>query len=107
MKGCSLSIPDRYLALMEWAHYMKQMLLFTIAVDIFFPAGISNTTEIYGLALSSACYFLKMLFMAVLMALIESSRAKMRFFQLPSLAGRGLCPCTAFTVNVHNDGEIE
>jgi len=28
-----------------------------------------------------------MLFMAVSMALIESSRAKMRFFQLPSLLG--------------------
>jgi len=32
-------------------------------------------------------YAAKMLGMAVLMALVESTRAKMRFFQLPSLLG--------------------
>lgn len=86
-EGMILEYSGRYLALMEWAHYMKQMLLFTIAADIFFPLGISNTTEISSLAVSSAAYFFKMLFMSVLMAMIESTRAKMRFFQLPSLLG--------------------
>jgi len=86
-EGMILEYSGRYLALMEWAHYMKQMLLFTLAVDIFFPVGISNTMELSGLALSSALYFLKMLFMAFLMAMIESTRAKMRFFQLPALLG--------------------
>lgn len=86
-EGMILEYSGGYLALMEWAHYMKQMLLFTIAIDIFLPLGIANTMEIYSLAISSAVYFLKMLFMSVLMALIESTRAKMRFFQLPSLLG--------------------
>lgn len=86
-EGMALEYSGKYLALMEWAHYMKQMLLFTIAAGIFFPLGISNNTEISGLALSSGVYFLKILFMAFLMALIESTRAKMRFFQLPSLLG--------------------
>jgi len=86
-EGMILEYSGRYLALMEWAHYMKQMLLFTIAVDIFFPVGISNTMEIASLAVSSAAYFLKLLFMSVLIAMIESTRAKMRFFQLPSLLG--------------------
>jgi formate hydrogenlyase subunit 4 len=86
-EGMILEYSGRYLALMEWAHYMKQMLLFTLAVDIFFPVGISNTMELSGLALSSALYLLKMLFMAFLMAMIESTRAKMRFFQLPALLG--------------------
>ena len=86
-EGMILEYSGKYLALMEWAHYMKQMLLFTIAAGIFFPLGISNNTEISGLALSSGVYFLKILFMAFLMALIESTRAKMRFFQLPSLLG--------------------
>ena len=86
-EGMVLEYSGKYLALMEWAHYMKQMLLFTIAAGIFFPLGISNNTEISGLALSSGVYFLKILFMAFLMALIESTRAKMRFFQLPSLLG--------------------
>jgi formate hydrogenlyase subunit 4 len=86
-EGMLLEYSGRYLALMEWAHYIKQMLLFTIAIDIFFPVGISHSTEICGLALSSGVYILKLFFMAVSMALIESSRAKMRFFQLPSLLG--------------------
>ncbi len=86
-EGMVLEYSGKYLALMEWAHYMKQMLLFTIAAGIFFPLGISNNTEISGLALSSGVYSLKILFMAFLMALIESTRAKMRFFQLPSLLG--------------------
>jgi formate hydrogenlyase subunit 4 len=86
-EGMVLEYSGRYLALMEWAHYMKQMLLFTIAIDIFFPVGIANTMELYSIAVSSAAYFLKILFLSVLMALIESTRAKMRFFQLPSLLG--------------------
>lgn len=86
-EGMLLEYSGRYLALMEWAHYMKQMLLFTITADIFFPVGISHTTEVYGLALSACVYILKMLCFAASMALIESSRAKMRFFQLPSLLG--------------------
>jgi len=86
-EGMLLEYSGKYLALMEWAHYIKQMLLFTITADIFFPAGIAHSTEPYGLAVSSGVYILKMLFIAVSMALIESTRAKMRFFQLPSLLG--------------------
>ncbi|HMK49806.1 MAG TPA: NADH-quinone oxidoreductase subunit H, partial [Thermodesulfovibrionales bacterium] len=86
-EGMLLEYSGRYLALMEWAHYIKQMLLFTITADIFFPIGISSTTELCGVTLSAAVYVIKMLFFAALMALIESSRAKMRFFQLPSLLG--------------------
>ena len=86
-EGMLLEYSGRYLALMEWAHYMKQMLLFTITVDIFFPAGIAHSTEVFGLAVSTGVYAAKMLFLAVAMALIESTRAKLRFFQLPSLLG--------------------
>lgn len=86
-EGMLLEYSGRHLALMEWAHYIKQMLLFTIAVDIFFPWGISRNTEFSGLAASSGIYALKMLFMALLMAVIESTRAKMRLFQLPALLG--------------------
>ncbi|MBI5408599.1 MAG: NADH-quinone oxidoreductase subunit H [Nitrospirae bacterium] len=87
-EGMLLEYSGRYLALMEWAHYMKQMLLFTIAVDIFFPFGIvAGALGITGFAASFGIYTGKMLFMCFLMALIESTRAKMRFFQLPSLLG--------------------
>lgn len=86
-EGMLLEYSGRYLALMEWAHYIKQMLLFTIAIDIFFPNGISYNSELSGIAVSSGIYFLKIGLIAFLMAITESTRAKLRFFQLPPLLG--------------------
>ena len=86
-EGMLLEYSGKYLALMEWSHYMKQMLLFTLAVDMFFPVGIAHNIEPSSLIVSSGVYSLKILFMAGMMAIIESTRAKMRFFQLPSLLG--------------------
>jgi formate hydrogenlyase subunit 4 len=86
-EGMILEYSGRYLALMEWAHYMKQMVLFTLAVDIFFPAGIANSVTFAGLTVPLGIYAAKMLAIAVLMAAVESTRAKVRFFQLPSILG--------------------
>jgi formate hydrogenlyase subunit 4 len=86
-EGMLLEYSGRYLALMEWSHYMRQMLLFTLAVDMFFPVGIAHNIETSSLIVSSGVYSLKMLFLAGIMAIVESTRAKMRFFQLPSLLG--------------------
>lgn len=86
-EGMLLEYSGRYLALMEWSHYMKQMLLFTIAIDMFFPIGIALNTGVSGYAISFGIYFAKILFLAGVMAIVESTRAKMRFFELPSLLG--------------------
>ncbi len=86
-EGMILEYSGRYLALMEWAHYAKQMVLFTVAVDIFFPFGIAHGGAVAGLGFSLGIYALKMLGMAFLMAAVESTRAKVRFFQLPSILG--------------------
>jgi formate hydrogenlyase subunit 4 len=86
-EGMILEYSGRYLALMEWAHAMKQMVLFTLAVDIFFPAGIAKDASFAGLIFPLGIYAAKMLGMAVLMAAVESTRAKVRFFQLPSILG--------------------
>lgn len=88
-EGMILEYSGKYLAMIEYAHYIKQMLLFTIISDIFLPLGIINTTEPNSLIYSFGLYILKMLAIGFFMALIESSRAKMRFFQLPSLLGGG------------------
>ncbi len=86
-EGMLLEYSGRYLALMEWAHYMKQMLLFTLAADIFFPIGIDSGGAPALIAASFGIYLCKMFLMACAMALIESARVKLRFFQLPSLLG--------------------
>jgi len=86
-EGMILEYSGRYLALMEWAHVMKQMLLFTIAADLYFPVGIAGGTAGRGALAAFGYYALKMLVMSAGMAVAESSRAKLRFFQLPSLLG--------------------
>ncbi|MBN2654925.1 MAG: NADH-quinone oxidoreductase subunit H [Nitrospirae bacterium] len=86
-EGMLLEYSGRYLAFMEWAHYIKQMLLFTVAIDIFFPYGIAKIGTFEDVAISAAIYAGKILFLSALMAVIESSRAKLRFFQLSSLLG--------------------
>jgi formate hydrogenlyase subunit 4 len=86
-EGMVLEYSGRYLALMEWAHYTKQMVLFTLAMDIFVPVGITQSAGMFGLALPAAVYAVKMFVMAFLMAAVESTRAKVRFFQLPSILG--------------------
>ncbi|KHE93588.1 MAG: NADH-quinone oxidoreductase subunit H [Candidatus Scalindua rubra] len=86
-EGMLLEYSGRYLALMEWAHYMKQMLLFTIVVDMFFPLGIAYDGGMPEIAVAFGSYFLKILFLAGIMSVVESTRAKLRFFELPSLLG--------------------
>ncbi|GAB4387409.1 MAG: NADH-quinone oxidoreductase subunit H [Thermodesulfovibrionales bacterium] len=86
-EGMLLEYSGRYLALMEWAYYIKQMVLVTVAVDIFFPFGLAGGGGAAALAVSAGAFLGKMSAAAAFLALAESSRAKMRFFQLPSLLG--------------------
>ncbi|MDA8387849.1 MAG: NADH-quinone oxidoreductase subunit H [Nitrospiraceae bacterium] len=90
-EGMVLEYSGRYLALLEWAHYMKQMLLFTVAIDLFFPFGVSAGGSFFALLpvipKAGILYALKLLLLAAAVAVTESSRAKLRFFQLPSLLG--------------------
>lgn len=86
-EGMILEYSGRYLALMEWAHYIKQMILFTVVVDIFIPVGIAQTAGFSAMTVPAVSYALKMTVLAVLMAAVESTRAKVRFFQLPSILG--------------------
>jgi formate hydrogenlyase subunit 4 len=86
-EGMILEYSGKYLALMEWAHSMKQMVLFTLAADVFMPFGMAHASGGSGIVAASGMYAIKMLGMSVLMAAVESTRAKVRFFQLPSILG--------------------
>lgn len=86
-EGMILEYSGRSLALLEWAHLVKQMVLFTVVVDVFVPVGLSRDPGFSGMLAPAGVYTLKMCVLAVLMAAVESSRAKVRFFQLPSILG--------------------
>jgi formate hydrogenlyase subunit 4 len=63
------------------------MILFTLFIDMFVPLGIAHDTGTTGLIISSGVYSLKLLFLAGFMAVVESTRAKVRIFQIPTILG--------------------
>jgi len=74
-----------YLALIELGASMKQVVLMTLVVNTFFPFGLSSAWTIHSLALGLVFYLWKMLFLACLIVLVESTNAKLRLFRVPEL----------------------
>jgi formate hydrogenlyase subunit 4 len=74
-----------YLALIEWSAAMKQLVLMTLLVNVFFPFGLSagwiSPDTLRSLLLFSA----KLLLLAAAIALVETTNAKMRLFRVPEL----------------------
>ena len=74
-----------YLALIEWSAAMKQLVLMTLLVNVFFPFGLSDgwasTDALRSLFLFSA----KLLLLAAAVTLVETTNAKMRLFRVPEL----------------------
>ena len=74
-----------YLALIEWSAAMKQLVLMTLLVNVFFPWGLSAGWSPLGLILSSIVFVAKLLALAVVVALVETANAKLRLFRVPEL----------------------
>lgn len=84
-EGMLLEYSGRQLALMEWASMTKLALFMTIAWSAFFPWGIATSLDPTSIATGVVVLIVKLLALAVAIALIESSMAKMRLFKLPNL----------------------
>lgn len=74
-----------YLALLEWGAAVKQLLLMTLLINVFFPFGLSTGWNLFALILSLFLYALKLLLLSVAVVLVESTNAKMRLFRIPEL----------------------
>ncbi|HLJ16999.1 MAG TPA: NADH-quinone oxidoreductase subunit H [Bryobacteraceae bacterium] len=73
-----------YLALIEWSAAMKQLVLMALLVNVFFPFGLSaswSAATLLGLLLFSV----KLLLLAAVLVLVETTNAKMRLFRVPEL----------------------
>jgi formate hydrogenlyase subunit 4 len=82
-----LEYSGRHLALMEYGAVIKQMLLMTLMVNLFFPLeNLVAAAGFAGVALALLIYLAKMLLLTVLIAVIEVSTVKVRFFSIPNLA---------------------
>lgn len=73
------------LALIEWASANKLLIFITLGSSLFFPIGIAHALSLDAIVFALAVYFLKVLAFCIVIAVIESSIAKLRLFRLPDL----------------------
>jgi len=89
-----IEFSGRNLALLLWAIYIRQLVMLILFVELFFPWNwfdLIPSVFIWGLA--------KVFFVGFLLALTETSTAKMRLFRLPNfLAAAGLLALLALVV---------
>jgi formate hydrogenlyase subunit 4 len=74
-----------YLALIEWSAAMKQLVLMTLLVNVFFPFGLSPGWWQPATLLSLLLFSAKLLMLAGVVVLVETSNAKLRLFRVPEL----------------------
>jgi formate hydrogenlyase subunit 4 len=80
-----LEYSGRHLALIEWAAGMKLFLFLALLSNLFFPWGVASTLEPLPLAIAFVALVLKVGALAVSVALLETSVAKLRLFRVPEL----------------------
>ncbi|NHH98348.1 Hydrogenase-4 component C [Candidatus Nitrosotalea sp. FS] len=80
-----LEYSGKSLALMEWSQSIKQIILFTLMVNIFVPWGISSSVLLSSLAVGFLAFIGKISLFGIFVAFSESSVAKWRLFRIPDL----------------------
>lgn len=80
-----LEYSGKKLALMEWAAANKFLIFAALAVNLFFPWGLSADISAGALIQGLLLFLLKVSLICLIVAILESSIAKFRFFRLPDL----------------------
>src|SRR5579864_1004400 len=74
-----------YLALIEWGASIKQLVLMTLLVNTFFPFGLNADWTARSVGVGLAFYLAKLLLLACMIVLVETTNAKLRLFRVPEL----------------------
>ena len=81
-----LEYSGKQLAIVEIGAMAKQLLVFSLLANIFFPWGIASAgAGIAALVLALFVYLAKIFIIGIAMAAVETSTAKWRLFRLPEL----------------------
>lgn len=80
-----LEYSGKRLALMEWASFNKLVIFFTLGANLFFPFALATDVNIGLIIFGIFIFLVKIIGFCFVIALIESSMAKFRFFRLPDL----------------------
>ncbi|MCX6552719.1 MAG: NADH-quinone oxidoreductase subunit H [Acidobacteria bacterium] len=74
-----------YLALIEWASWLKLLVFLTLAGNLFVPWGLATSLAPAGLAIAAGTTLVKLVVLAVAVAVLETRVAKLRLFRVPEL----------------------
>lgn len=80
-----LEYSGKKLALIEWAAANKLFIFAALGANLFFPWGISASASIAAIGIGLAALLAKIFVCCLIIAVIESTMAKFRFFRLPDL----------------------
>ncbi|MDP3104306.1 MAG: NADH-quinone oxidoreductase subunit H [Candidatus Methanoperedens sp.] len=80
-----LEYSGKQLAIVELGAMVKQLLVFSLLANIFFPWGIATEISAVGIAVALLVFLIKIVILGALMAMVETSTAKWRLFRLPDL----------------------
>ena len=86
-EGMILEYSGPSLALVEWANAVRLNVFLSLLIALFGPWGMATGTAWTALALALGLYVLKLLALAVLLAVIESGVAKLRMYLVPDFLG--------------------
>jgi formate hydrogenlyase subunit 4 len=64
---------------------LKQLVLMTLLVNIFFPVGVGTVFTVTSLTTGLIAFLMKLLLLALAVVLVETSNAKLRLFRVPEL----------------------
>lgn len=84
-EGMLLEYSGKELALMMWGASVKQLLVYSLLVNIFFPIGIANNIGFTSILIGILSFLAKVFLVGIIMAILETSFVKMRFFKIPDL----------------------
>lgn len=82
-----LEYSGRYLALIEWASWLKLFIFASLLSNLFVPWGLATVITPTTIAFAIFFLVLKLAFFATVIAVLETSIAKLRLFRVPELLG--------------------
>ena len=74
-----------YLALIEWGASVKQLLLMTLLINVFWPFGLPQVWSASGLVTGLGWLMAKLFLLSCGIVLVETTNSKRRLFRGPEL----------------------
>lgn len=84
-EGMLLEYSGKPLALLHLSASLKQILFYAILVNLFFPWGIAVNLTVPAIITAMVIFLAKVIILGFVMAVLETSLAKMKLFKVPEL----------------------